>query len=126
MKTNLILIGLGGALGSVMRYLTSSYVLKQFPSLLFPYGTFAVNVIGCLIIGIAYGMSERFQWFSPSLRLFLVTGFCGGFTTFSAFAYENMRLLEEANFTGFAMYSVLSFVVCITVVFAGSLLVKLV
>lgn len=124
MKTNLILIGLGGALGSVARYLTTVYVSRQFATESFPYGTLAVNIIGCLIIGIVYGMSERFQWFSPSLRLFLATGFCGGFTTFSAFAYENMRLLQQANFIGFAMYSIASFAVCTIAVFAGLLSVK--
>ena len=119
MKTNLILIGVGGAIGSVVRYLGSLYVTKQFPSMLFPYGTFAVNVVGCIIIGTAYALSEKFQWFSPSLRLFLVTGFCGGFTTFSTFAYENMQLLQRGNYTGFALYTTLSFVVCLAAVFAG-------
>ncbi|MCW3079484.1 fluoride efflux transporter CrcB [Segetibacter sp.] len=124
MKTNLILIGLGGALGSILRYLTSLYVARHFSTMIFPYGTFAVNVIGCIIIGIIYGMSERFQWLTPTLRLFLVTGFCGGFTTFSAFAYENLQLLQGSNFTGFALYSILSFIVCIAAVYAGLLLVK--
>ncbi|GEO10772.1 fluoride efflux transporter CrcB [Segetibacter aerophilus] len=126
MKTNLILIGLGGALGSIVRYLVSLYVSKQFSSMAFPYGTFAVNVIGCVIIGIVYGMSERFHWLTPTLRLFLVTGFCGGFTTFSAFAYENLQLLQSSNYTGFALYTTLSFIVCIIAVFLGSLVVKIV
>jgi CrcB protein len=125
MKTSLILIGLGGALGSVMRYLASLYVARQFSFMLFPYGTFAVNVIGCLIIGIVYGMAEKFQWFSPALRLFLVTGFCGGFTTFSAFAYENVQLLQAANYAAFVLYTTLSVAVCLISVFAGLLLVKL-
>jgi CrcB protein len=124
MKTQLILIALGGALGSIMRYMASLYVSRQFSTMIFPYGTFAVNVIGCLIIGIVYGLSERCNWLTPALRLFLATGFCGGFTTFSAFAYENVQMLQASNFSGFALYSTLSFILCIVAVFVGSLLVK--
>ena len=124
MKTNIILIGIGGGTGSILRYLTSVYISRNFSSY-FPFGTFAVNVIGCLIIGIAYGLSVRYSAISPSVRLFLTTGFCGGFTTFSAFAYENVKLLEQSNFTGFALYSVASFVLCIAAVFAGLLITKL-
>ncbi len=124
MKTNIILIGIGGGTGSILRYLTSLYISRHFPSY-FPFGTFAVNVIGCLIIGIAYGLSVRYSAISPSVRLFLTTGFCGGFTTFSAFAYENVKLLEQSNFTGFALYSAASFVLCIAAVFAGLLITKL-
>ncbi|MGI8636805.1 MAG: fluoride efflux transporter FluC, partial [Segetibacter sp.] len=87
---------------------------------------FAVNVTGCLLIGIAYGLSVKFEWFSPALRLFFVTGFCGGFTTFSAFAYENMQLLQQSNFAGFAAYTIVSFTICLAAVFAGSVLVRLV
>ena len=74
----------------------------------FPYGTFAVNIVGCLAIGLVYGLAERFEWFSADLRLFLATGFCGGFTTFSSFAYENIELLQDKDYLTFGAYSALS------------------
>ena len=119
----LLLIGFGGFLGSVLRYLTSIFLTKQFPSA-FPYGTFAVNVLGCLIIGIVYGLSERFSWATPEWRLFLATGFCGGFTTFSAFAFENVKLLQTSDYLTFGIYSTASFIFCLIAVFAGLQLVK--
>lgn len=124
MKTNLCLVALGGSIGSVLRYLASFFVSRHFTSFSFPYGTFAVNVAGCLIIGILYGITDRFQWLSPSMRFFLITGFCGGFTTFSAFAYENMQFLQQSNFLLFTVYTVSSFTICIGAVFAGFLVVK--
>ena len=87
MKTNIFLIAIGGLLGSVARYLSVVYVTKLIPSQ-FPYGTFAVNIAGCLVIGIIYGLSLRYLWLTPEWRLLLATGFCGGFTTFSTFSYE--------------------------------------
>ncbi|MDQ6815138.1 MAG: fluoride efflux transporter CrcB [Bacteroidota bacterium] len=119
MKLNIILIAIGGALGSVLRYLTSLYVSRQFTVFSFPYGTFTVNVIGCFIIGVLYGLSERSQWLSQPGRLLLITGFCGGFTTFSAFAYENAKMLQQTHYAAFAVYTVLSCTLCIAMVFAG-------
>ena len=120
----LLLVGLGGLIGSIARYLTTSYFLKVFPSV-FPYGTFVVNMVGCLIIGIIYGLSERFNWLTPEWRLFLVTGICGGFTTFSSFAYENMKLIQEGQFLVFAGYSIASFTLGLLAVFLGLTLTKM-
>jgi CrcB protein len=126
MKTNLLLVGLGGALGSILRYLTSRLVLGKttfFPALL---GTFTVNIIGCFIIGMVYGLSERYDWLSPPWRLFLATGLCGGYTTFSAFAYENANLWQQGNYlTGFA-YIFLSVFVCLAATFGGITITKLI
>lgn len=119
-----LLIGIGGFLGSIARYLTASYFTKFFPSI-FPYGTFAINIIGCLIIGIVYGLSERFSWLTPEWRLFLVTGLCGSYTTFSAFAYENIRLLQNGDYLAFASYSAASFVLCLASTFIGLILTKI-
>jgi len=99
-------------LGSIARYLAALLLTKAIPSA-FPYGTFGVNIIGCLVIGIVYGLSQRFDWLTPEWRLFLATGFCGGFTTFSSFAYENIALLQDRNYLTFGMYAVLSFVFCL-------------
>lgn len=117
MNRSVILVGIGGLLGSVARYLVASYITKTIPSA-FPYGTFGVNITGCLIIGIIFGLSERFDWL-PEWRLFLATGFCGGFTTFSSVAYENIVLLQDKDYLTFASYSILSFVMGLTATFVG-------
>ncbi len=119
-----LLVGIGGFIGSVTRYLTASYLTKVFPSA-FPYGTFAVNIIGCLIVGIVYGLSERFSWFTPEWRLFLATGLCGGYTTFSSFAYENIQLLQNGNYLAFTLYSATSFILCLVSSFIGLTLTKI-
>lgn len=114
----LFLVGLGGFLGSIARYCITVYLTRFFPSV-FPLGTFAVNVLGCFAIGVFYGLSSRFEWFSPEWRLVLITGFCGGYTTFSTFAFENFRLLQSGNYYIFALYSLLSFTLCIIAVLTG-------
>jgi CrcB protein len=120
----LFLIGFGGFFGSVARYLISQFFTKNISSE-FPYGTFAVNVLGCLIIGLIYGFSERFNWSNPEFRLLLATGFCGGFTTFSAFAYENIKLLQTSNYLTFGIYSLSSFVLCLISVYVGLQIAKI-
>ena len=124
MKTILI-VGIGGFLGSILRYLTTTIFSRHFHYPYFPYGTLVVNVFGCLLIGIIYGLAERFHVLTPHWRLFLATGFCGGFTTFSAFAYENILLLQQSNYAAFALYSIVSFALCLAAVFGGLQLIKL-
>lgn len=123
--TTVLIIGLGGFIGTIFRYLASFFFTRQFPSSFFPYGTFAVNILGCLVIGIVYGLSERYQLFAPQWRLFLATGICGGFTTFSAFAYENVSMLQQSNYIAFATYAICSFVLCLIAVFAGLSFIKI-
>ena len=120
-----ILVGIGGSLGSISRYAMATYITTTFPYS-FPIGTFLVNSIGCLLIGIFYALADQFCWLSPEWRIFLTTGFCGGFTTFSSFAYENLMLLQRAEFTTFALYSIGSFAVGILAVFSGLFITKLV
>jgi CrcB protein len=124
MRKYIILIGIGGMAGSIARYLTVTYVSRYFPSH-FPYGTFAVNMIGCLAIGIVFGLSARYNWFTDDWRIFLATGFCGGYTTFSAFAIENVQLLQHSNYLTFAAYSIASFALGLLAVFIGLSLIKL-
>lgn len=124
MSRTLLLIGTGGLIGSIGRYLTALFFARLFPSP-FPYGTFAVNIIGCLIIGVVYGLSVRFSWLSPELRLFLTTGFCGGYTTFSSFAFENVQLLQNGNYLIFGIYSLTSFILCLLFAFLGITLSKI-
>lgn len=123
MNRTIILIGIGGLLGSIARYLAASFFTKIFSSS-FPYGTFIVNIVGCLLIGIFYGLSEHYNWFTPDLRIFFATGFCGGFTTFSSFTYENINLLQTSEYLTFALYSIGSFAVGLLAVFGGLTLIK--
>lgn len=120
----LLLVGIGGAAGSVLRYLVSFYMQKPITSG-FPYGTLAVNVLGCLLIGAIFGLSERFQWFTEEWRIFLAVGFCGGFTTFSAFALENVKLLQGGQYLSFLLYTLLSLVLGLLAVVGGHALAKI-
>ena len=90
-----LLIGLGSFIGGTSRYLLSQLIQNKALTS-FPYGTLTVNVIGCLLIGIVFGISERFG-ISDEWRLFLATGLLGGFTTFSAFSYESIILIREGH-----------------------------
>lgn len=91
----ILLVALGGAVGSVARYKLSGYVLHQTIDWRFPAGTFAVNVIGCMLAGLLAGLAERHHVMSAETRLLLFTGVLGGFTTFSAFGLETMFLLKR-------------------------------
>jgi CrcB protein len=97
---NIILVGLGGMIGSVMRYLTSWLIRHEG----FPYATLTVNIAGSLLIGAIMGVASREESFA-NWRLFLATGICGGFTTFSAFAWENMQLLNQQRYGTFVLYT---------------------
>jgi fluoride exporter len=93
----LILVAVGGALGSVGRYALSTAV-QRFSSPFFPYGTFVVNVLGCLVFGIIMGAARERFVLGPSERTFLLIGILGGFTTFSTFSYETFALLQDGEF----------------------------
>lgn len=125
MIKNILLVGLGGGLGSILRYLCQKWIYNLYPHP-FPWGTFMVNLGGCLVIGILFGISEKTSALSPEWRLLLTTGFCGGFTTFSTFAYENMILLRNGDLTYFLLYTILSIVLGVAGVFGGVALVKLI
>jgi len=88
----LFIVGSGGFLVSAARYLSQVMINKYFPSS-FPYGTFSINVSGSFLIGLIFALGEKGNILSPEVRMFLVTGFCGGFTTFSTFSYEILQQL---------------------------------
>ncbi len=114
---------LGGAVGSFLRYVVSALLVRGSAHS-FPLATFTVNIIGSFLIGLFFAMTQRYEWFSPQLRLFFITGFCGGLTTFSTFAYENLSLLQSGNITLFIAYSVGSFVLSMLAVLAGIYVLK--
>jgi fluoride exporter len=103
-----LLVALGGAVGSVARYKLSGFVLHHTVDWRFPAGTFAVNVIGCLAAGVLAGLAEKHDMFSPDTRVLLFTGLLGGFTTFSAFGLETMHLLKRGDLAVAAANVVLS------------------
>ncbi|MDP4275947.1 MAG: fluoride efflux transporter CrcB [Bacteroidota bacterium] len=125
MFRQILIIGAGGFLGTVSRFLTSKYIQVYFPSS-FPLGTFIINVLGCFLIGLFYGFSEKSSLVTPELRMFLTVGFCGGFTTFSTFANENLTMLRDAEFFYSLLYVGLSIFLGILAVYLGNLLTKII
>ncbi|CAN1515403.1 CrcB Integral membrane protein possibly involved in chromosome condensation [Burkholderiaceae bacterium] len=119
----IILVALGGAVGSVCRYKLSSFVLDQTINWRFPLGTFLVNVIGCLVIGVLAGLILKFEMFSSQSRIFLITGIMGGFTTFSAFSIETFYLIREKEFLVASSYVFSSVLVGLVALWLGFLLV---
>jgi len=118
----LLLVFLGGGLGSSLRYWISKYLNNSESTI--PYGTFTVNVLGSLLIGVLLGFALKSSFLSQNTTLLLATGFCGGFTTFSAFAHENYMLLKSGDITSFALYTIGSLLISIVAVFVGVWLSK--
>lgn len=123
MVKTLFFIGAGSFAGGIARYLLSRLIQSHAASG-FPLGTLAVNVAGCLAIGLLYGLFERGNLLNAELRLFLTVGFCGGFTTFSTFIHENYALLSGQQFLLFAGYALLSFALGMLAAHLGHLLVR--
>lgn len=123
MLRTLIIIGAGSFIGGVARFLLTRFVQTNVHPV-FPWGTMAVNVAGCLFIGILYGLFERGNLMNPELRMFLTIGFCGGFTTFSTFVNENYLMLSEHNYLQFSGYALLSLALGLAAVYLGHLIVR--
>lgn len=119
---NLLFVFIGGGFGSVLRFLIGKWLNNSEAGI--PYGTLAANILGSLFIGFILGYAAKSDALSQNHTLLLATGFCGGFTTFSTFAYENHIFLKSGDFTSFAFYTIASFVVGFLAVFAGMYLVK--
>ena len=112
-----LLVFLGGGLGSGLRYLVA-IAMNQYSKVL-PFGTFTVNMLGCLLIGLILGYTQKENTLTSNQTLLLATGFCGGFTTFSAFANENLELIKNGEIFNFTIYITLSVLVGVIAVFSG-------
>ncbi len=119
----MIIAGLGGFIGTCLRFLTGKFFHAVTTSA-FPWGTFSVNVIGSFLIGIFFGLAERSNVISPSMNVFLITGFCGGFTTFSSFADDMYLMLQQRHWLSFGLYVGLSFLLGLAMVWLGRSMVK--
>lgn len=122
---SILIVGLGGFLGSIARYKLGELILHMTAQGRFPLSTLAVNVLGCLVVGVLAGAAERYEMFSPEARLFLFTGLLGGFTTFSAFGLEAMHLIRRNDLGTAALYTGSSLVLGITAVWLGLKLIAM-
>lgn len=102
-----LMVGAGGAAGSMARYAVN-LLINRWYTLSFPLATFLVNVLGCFIIGLLFGIAEKQEWMQGSYLLLLATGFCGGFTTFSTFALESTALFSKGQNSVSLIYMLLS------------------
>ena len=118
MILKILSIGLGSAIGGICRYMLTELLSRQEVKLL-PWGTFAVNILGCFLIGIIFGLIDRGMTLSPAMKAFLTIGFCGGFTTFSTFINENFMMLSTGQALSALGYTVLSFAIGLLAVWGG-------
>lgn len=122
MVKQLVLVGLGGGIGSIFRYLTSVYTAKYYANT-FPLATFMSNVLGCFIIGLLIGYFANTNT-DNNLKLLFITGFCGGYTTFSTFALENIIMLQNQNYLTPIAYTLASVLVGFLAVGLGLMITK--
>jgi len=123
MIKQIALVALGGSAGSVLRYLASLWIMKRFPYP-FPLGTFIVNITGCFIIGFLLGLFFFRDTPDNELKLLLIVGFCGGYTTFSSLSSESLQLFEAGNYWTLALYIAGSIAFGLIAVWGGNVLSK--
>jgi CrcB protein len=119
----LIYVFIGGGLGSLVRFKLGQWI-NAFHNSNFPFGTFTINVIACFVLGFIIGLADHKQLLSPASRLFWAVGFCGGFSTFSAFSRETLALIQQGQNSTMILYILLSVVVCMTATFGGLLIAE--
>lgn len=123
MLRNILIVGIGSFLGGVLRYLIS-IVMKNYCSQGFPWATLMVNLLGCLLIGLLFGLFNRYSSINNVWCLLFTTGLCGGFTTFSTFANEGLQLLSSGNIWGFVFYVSVSVILGVALVALAYWLVR--
>lgn len=119
-----IVVFVGSGLGGVCRFLLSGIVGRMFANSLFPWGTFFVNILGCFLIGLIYGLIDKNIVMSQEAKLLLTTGFCGGLTTFSTFSHENLLLFHGSNHPTLLIYAMLSMILGFAFAWLGHLAVR--
>jgi CrcB protein len=122
---HLLLVGLGGFVGSSLRFLAGGWVHRMLPATAFPVGTLVVNLCGCLAIGVLGGLADLRQALGPGTRMFLLIGVLGGFTTFSSFAYESFALAQDAEWLRAATNIAVQVVLGLTAAWAGYSAIRL-
>jgi CrcB protein len=120
---NILLVLVGSGIGGASRYVVAEFI-RQKNMLKFPLGTCLINIVGCFIIGLILGYYTKNTTENADIKLLLTTGFCGGFTTFSAFAAENLYLIKSGNQLTALFYVVLSVLLGIFATFLGSIIIK--
>jgi CrcB protein len=125
MLKSILIVGTGGFIGTVLRFLVTRYFQLHAYSV-FPWGTFSVNIIGSLLVGVIYGLAEKENILTPETRLFLTVGICGGFTTFSSLTNDAFMLLQHKEILRFALYTSLSFFLGLMAVYVGRLIIKMI
>jgi len=120
----LLIIGSGSLFGGILRYLISYYLQEKFLTS-FPLGTLTVNIIGCFLIGVIFGLSDSRNLFTYEMRIFLSIGFCGGFTTFSTFSNETIALLRDGDFFYAITYISISLFICLLSTYLGITITKI-
>ena len=118
MIKSVLIVGIGSFIGGALRYLIST-LFKQFCTQGFPWGTLLVNLMGCFIFGAIFALFSKYSSTSHPWCLLLTTGLCGGFTTFSTFAYESVLMLQQGNLSGFISYIATSLIAGISVFALG-------
>ena len=123
MVKSVIIASVGGFIGTALRYTLSRFIQDNLATS-FPWATFSINILGSLLIGLIFGFSEKGNFLSSDVRLFLTVGICGGFTTFSSFSNDAFLLVRDKEWYLFSLYASLSFFLCITAVFLGRIISK--
>ncbi len=120
---NILLVLVGSGIGGASRYVVAEFI-RQKNMLKYPLGTCLINIVGCFIIGLVLGYYTKNTTENADIKLLLTTGFCGGFTTFSAFAAENLYLIKSGNQLTALFYIILSVLLGILATFLGSIVIK--
>lgn len=119
----LLLAGIGGFIGGMLRYLIHLLTGRMF-TIAFPIDTLLINIAGCFLIGIFYAWSDKADWITAEWKFFLLTGLCGGFTTFSAFSLDSFEMLKQGEYLYLTLYISLSLVLGIGATFGGIVVMR--